>query len=71
MFEVVVLGPVVQSTISANPGLSFNQLFCFMHFFSTISSKLLTDKSFVIPESICGKTWAASPANCVNFDLKL
>ena len=41
----VNLGSVVQSTISVNPGLNFNLLFWFMHFYSTVHFKTLKNKS--------------------------
>jgi hypothetical protein len=46
------LGPVVQSTISANPGLNFNLLFLFMHFCSTICFKTSEKKTFIGPDKI-------------------
>ena len=36
---MVYSGPVAQSTISANPGISFHLLFSFLHFCSTVRIK--------------------------------
>ena len=49
---IVHQGPVVQSSISANPGLNFNLLFWFMHFCSTVCFKTLKNKSSIDPENI-------------------
>ena len=46
------LGPVVQSTISANPGLNFNLLFLFMHFCPSICFKTSEKKTFIGPDKI-------------------
>ena len=46
----VILGPVVQSTISANPGLNFNLLFWFMHSCKTVRFKTLKHKSSIDPK---------------------
>ena len=56
-------GPVVQSTISGNPGLNLNLLFWFMHFCSKARFKTLKNKSSIDPENICGKTCSTSKAN--------
>ena len=53
-------GPVVQSTISANPRLNFNLLLWFMYFSSTVRFKTLKHKSSIDPENICGKTCSTS-----------
>ena len=49
-------GPVVQSTISTNPGLNFNLLFWCMYFYSTVCFRTLKHESSIDPENICGKT---------------
>ena len=54
------LGPIVQSTISANAGLNFNLLFWLMPFCSTVCFKTLKNKSSNDPEYICGKTCSTS-----------
>ena len=53
------LGPVVQSPISANPGLNFNLLFLFMYFCMIIRFKTLENKTSIEPEKISGKTYSA------------
>jgi hypothetical protein len=51
------LEPVVQSPISANPGLNFNLLFLFMYFCMMICNfKTLENKTSIEPEKISGKT---------------
>jgi hypothetical protein len=45
-------GPVVQSTISAIPGLNFNLLFLFMHFCTSICFKTSEKKTFIGPDKI-------------------
>ena len=51
-------GPVVQSPISANPGLNFNLLFLFMYFCMIIHFKTLGNKTSIEPEKISGKTYS-------------
>ena len=51
-------GPVVQSSISANPGLNFNQLFLFMYFCMIIRFKTLGKITSIEPERISGKTYS-------------
>jgi hypothetical protein len=46
------LGPVVQSTISAIPGLNFNLLFYFMHFCTSICFNTSEKKTFIDPDKI-------------------
>ena len=41
------LGLVVQSWVSANPGLKFNPLFQFLYFYPSVSSKTLGTKTSV------------------------
>ena len=55
--------PVVQSMISANPGLNFNLMFGFMHFCSKDRFKTLKNKSYIDPENICRKTCSTSKAS--------
>ena len=50
------LEPVVQSPISANPGLNFNLLFLFMYFCMMIFFETLENKTSIEPEKISGKT---------------
>jgi hypothetical protein len=50
--------PVVQSLISANPGLNFNLLFLFMYFSMIIRFKTLENKTSVEPGKISGKTYS-------------
>jgi hypothetical protein len=52
------LGPVVQSPISANPGLNFNLLFLFMYFCMIIRFKTLENKTSVEQGKISGKTYS-------------
>jgi hypothetical protein len=52
------LGPVVQSPISANPGLNSNLLFLFMYFCMIICFKTLENKISIEPEKISGKTYS-------------
>jgi hypothetical protein len=49
-YEVTNRGPVVQSPISANPGLNFNLLFLFMYFRMIICFKTLENKTSIEPE---------------------
>ena len=53
-----LLGPVVQSPISANPGLNFNLLFLFMYFCMIIRFKTLENKTSIKPEKTSGKTYS-------------
>jgi hypothetical protein len=48
-------GTVVQSPVSANPGLNFNLLFLFMYFCMIIRFKTLEHKTSIGPEKISGK----------------
>jgi hypothetical protein len=50
-----ILGPLVQSPISANPGLNFNLLFLFMYFCMIIRFKTLENKTSIESEKISGK----------------
>jgi hypothetical protein len=54
----ILLGPFVQSTIGANPGLHFNLLFLFMYFCIISRFKTLETKTSVEPEKITGKTFS-------------
>ena len=47
--------PVVQSTISANPGLKFNPLFWFAHFFRSVCFKNSENRTFIDPDKISGE----------------
>jgi hypothetical protein len=51
------LGPVIQSPISANPGLKFNLVFLFMYF-CMIRLKTLENKTSIEPEKISRKTYS-------------
>jgi hypothetical protein len=48
----IILGPVVQSWISANPGLKFNLLFLFMYFCTSICFKTSEKKIHICPDKI-------------------
>jgi hypothetical protein len=56
--ENVLQGPVVQSPISANPGLNFNLLFLFMYFCMIIRLKTLENITSIEPEKISRKTYS-------------
>ena len=66
LLAFATLGPVVQSTIGANPGLNFKQIFRFVYLFSTISSKLQTNKSSFQPRRYMSNTYTISYASCSN-----
>jgi hypothetical protein len=55
LLYIILYGPVVQSPISANPGLNFNLLFLFMYFCMIIRFKTLENKTSIEPEKISGK----------------
>jgi hypothetical protein len=54
--QTLNLKPVVQSPISANPGLNFNLLFLFMYFCMMICFKTLENRTSIKPEKISGIT---------------
>jgi hypothetical protein len=56
--ENFLQGPVVQSLVSANPGLNFNLLFLFMYFCMIIRLKTLENKTSIEPEKISRKTYS-------------
>jgi hypothetical protein len=56
--------PVVQSLISANPGLNFNLLFLFMYFSMIIRFKTKENKTSVEPGKISGKTYSTGLMSC-------
>jgi hypothetical protein len=49
------LGPVVQSWISATPGLKFNQLFWFGCICTSVYFRTLENKTSIDPDMNCGK----------------
>ena len=54
-----LLGPVVQSSISANPaGLNINPLFSFMYFNMAVCFKTFDKETSVHPENISRKTYS-------------
>ena len=59
-FIVNPLGPVVQSWISANPGLKFNLLFQFMYFCTSICFKTSEKKTLICPDKISEETFPSS-----------
>ena len=44
-FTDIVMGPVVQSRISANPGLKFNPLFWFVYFCTSVNFQNFTKEN--------------------------
>ena len=52
LINAIHQGPVVQSWASANPGLKFNPLFCFLYFYPSVSSKTLGTKTSIEIEKI-------------------
>ena len=51
---------VVQSWVSANPGLKFNQLFQFLYFYTTGYFKTLETKTTIDPDKICKESFYKS-----------
>ena len=51
-------GPVVQSSISANPGLNINALIWFIYFCMAVCFKTLNKKTSVDPRNLLGKTYS-------------
>ena len=58
MINVNSQRPVVQSSISANPGFNINTLFWFMYFYMAVCFKNFDKKTSVDPEKIPGKTYS-------------
>ena len=52
------MGPVVQSSISANPGLNINTLLWFMHFYMAVCFITFDKQASVDPEKIPGKSYS-------------
>ena len=52
LMQVFHQGPVVQSWVSANPGLKFNPLFSFLYFYPSVSSQTLGTKTSIDIEKI-------------------
>ncbi len=50
-----ILGPVVQTWISANPGLKFHPVFYFVYFCTLVYFKTSKKKTFVGPDKISEK----------------
>ena len=69
---VVTPGPVVQSSISDDPGLNINTLFWFMSFYIAVCFKTFDRKTSVYPGENSGKTYTQLYEQAVGkFDLKI
>ena len=71
MSQVFYQGPVVQSSIRANPGLNINTLFQFMYFHMAVWFETLDKKTCVDPEKILGKLIQLYEQAVGKFDLKI
>ena len=64
-------GPVVQSSISANPGLNINTLFWFVYFYMAMCVKTLDKKTTVDHKRFLGKHIQVFERAVGKFDLKI
>jgi hypothetical protein len=64
---IVLLGPVVQSWISANPGLKFNPLLWFMYFCMSAYFKTLENETSDDPDKISEKMFCMGSTVCFEF----
>ena len=53
--HIIVQGPVVQSMVTSNPGLTFDRLFWFMHFCCTVCLETLKNKAILAEKIFVGK----------------